>query len=361
MKAAVCHQFGVPLTVEDVTIVDPSANEVRVVLSASAICHSDIAYMDGDWGGQLPTVYGHEASGIVTEVGAGVTTVHPGDAVVVTLVRSCGRCFFCLSGNDVMCETEFGLDSAKVLRSGSGEVVNHGLRTAAFAEEVLVHESQLAAIPGEMSMAAAALLACGVVTGFGAVTRTARVPEGANVVVVGVGGVGLNCIQGATHSRAAQVIAVDLREDKLTTAEAFGATSVVNASQENAPQAVSDATAGRGADYVFITAGTAAAVEQSMPMVRRGGTLVVVGMPPTGDMAAIDTGNLAGNGQTILGSKVGSARVADDIPKLARMYQDGLLKLDELVSNTFSLDQINDAIDSARSGKAVRNVIMFDR
>ncbi len=359
MKAAVCHEFGTPLRVEDVSIVDPGAGEVKVAVRASAICHSDIAYMDGHWGGPLPAVYGHEASGIVSEVGDNVTTVAVGDAVVVTLVRSCGECFFCVSGNDVMCETKFRLDTADVLH-GSGKVINQGLRTAAFAEEVVVHESQVAIIPGAMSMKAASLLACGVVTGFGAVTKTARVPEGANVVVVGVGGVGLNCIQGATHSRAAQVIAVDLRDDKLATAEAFGATSAVNATQADAIQAVAAATAGRGADYVFVTAGTAAAIEKSLPMVRRGGTLVVVGMPPTGDMASIDTGNLAGDGQTIIGSKVGSARVADDIPMLARLYQDGRLKLDELVSNTFPLDQINDAIDSARSGKAVRNVIVFD-
>ncbi len=359
MKAAVCREFGAPLNIEEVAIGDPAAGEVRVHVAACAICHSDIACLDGAWGGPLPTIFGHEAAGTVVEVGEGVASIAPGARVVVTLVRSCGSCFYCRLGDEAMCETSFRLDANPGLRGREGELVNQGLRTAGFAQQVVVHESQLAAISEDVPMEAAALLACGVITGFGAVTNTARVPAGASVAVVGAGGVGLNCVQGAAHVGAGQVIAIDLNDAKLNLATTLGATAAVNAAKQDALAGVRELTEGRGVDYVFVAAGSATAVETSLPLLRRSGTLVVVGMPPSGQLARIDTGDVAHRGQRIIGSKMGSVRVKRDIPMLAGLYASGDLKLDELITATYALNDINEAVRSARAGEAARNVIVF--
>ena len=209
MKAAICYEFGKPLVIEDVVLDSPQTNEVRVKLSTCAICHSDIHHMDGDWGGTLPAIYGHEAAGVVAEIGPGVTLAKPGDPVVVTLIRSCGRCFFCDKGESHLCETTFRLDKQGPLHTKGGQPILQALRTAAFAEEVVVHESQIVKVSPDMPMDSASLLACGVITGYGAVVNTARVPVGSSVVVIGTGGVGLNSVQGAALSGATPLIAID--------------------------------------------------------------------------------------------------------------------------------------------------------
>ena len=210
MKAAVCYEFGKPLVIEEVTLDPPEANEVRVKLSACAICHSDIHHMDGAWGGALPAIYGHEAAGVVTKVGPGVTLTKLGDPVVVTLIRSCGRCFFCARGESHICETAFRLDRQGPIHRKSGEPIKQAIRTAAFAEEVVVHESQVVPVPKEIPLDSASLIACGIITGYGAVVNTASVPVGSSVVVIGTGGVGLNSVQGAALSGAAGVFPVIL-------------------------------------------------------------------------------------------------------------------------------------------------------
>ena len=196
MKAAVCYEFGQPLVVEEVVIEPPQAGEVLVKLAACAICHSDIHYMEGAWGGTLPAVYGHEAAGVVTAVGAGVTTTQPGDHVVVTLIRSCGRCFFCVQGQPHLCETQFALHKESRLKTRDGRSIQQGVKVGGFAEQVVVHESQVVPITHEVPFASASLLACGVITGLGAVVNTAQIPAGSSVVVIGTGGVGLNSVQG---------------------------------------------------------------------------------------------------------------------------------------------------------------------
>ena len=209
MKAAVCREFATPLVIEEIEIDPPKAGEVKVALAACAICHSDITYMNGGWGGTLPAVYGHEASGVVESIGPGVTRIAPGDHVIVTLLRSCGECFYCVQGALNMCETSFPLDKQSCLRGQDGGVIHQGLRTAAFAEYAVVDQSQTAAIPKELPFDRASLLACGVITGFGAVVNTANVPSGSSVVVVGTGGVGLNSVQGAVLAGANPIIAID--------------------------------------------------------------------------------------------------------------------------------------------------------
>jgi Zn-dependent alcohol dehydrogenase len=359
MKAAVCRAFQQPLTIEHLDLAAPRAGEVRVRIAACAICHSDLLAMDGAWGGDLPAVFGHEAAGVVEEVGAGVAPVRPGDHVVATLLRSCGQCHFCVQGEVQHCETQLPLDLRSPLTARDGSTIRQGLRTGAFAEQVVVDASQVAVIPDEMPLDSASLLACGVITGLGAVLNTAAVRPGSNVATIGTGGVGLNCVQGAALSSARVNVAIDVSASKLAAARLFGASHTVNSREESARDVVRALTAGRGADYVFVAAGSAAAIEQGVTLLRRGGTLVVVGMPADGVKVRLEAVDIADRAYRILGSKMGSTRLRVDIPLLAGWYLQGRLKLDELISGRYALEQINDAIESARSGAALRNVITF--
>ena len=332
---------------------------MRVRIAACAICHSDIHYAEGAWGGDLPAVYGHEAAGVVEELGDGVDGFGIGDHVVVTLIRSCGTCYYCAGGDEVLCEGEFSLDRAGPLSAPGGEGIVQGLRTGAFAEQVVVDPSQAVAIPRDIPFESASLLACGVITGLGAVVNTARVAPGSNVVVVGTGGVGLNSIQGARLSDCARIIAVDISDEKLEAARAFGATHGINPAREDAAAAVRALTDGRGADYVLVTVGVRAVIEQGFGLIRKGGTLVLVGMPASGEMAGFEPLTVANDCQIVLGSKMGSARIRTDIPRLVASYRQGTLKLDELVTGRYPLDAINEAIASVKRGEALRNVIVF--
>ena len=358
-RAAVCRAFGAPLRIEEVELADPGPGEVRVKIAACAICHSDIYYLDGAWGGELPAIYGHEAAGVIASVGPGVTRLKVGDPVVATLIRSCGFCPSCSEGAPVFCEEVFPLDRRSPLTDHSGEPIVHGMRIGAFAEHVVVHASQVAVIPLDMPLDSASLIACGVITGMGAVVNTANVRPGSSVVVIGCGGVGLNSIQGACVAGAAPIIAVDIADAKLEAARAFGATHFINAKTEDVAARVCEFTGRRKADYVFVTVGVAGATEQAVGLMKRNGATVLVGMPPSGVMSTIDPGSLAADGQRILGSKMGSARLPVDVPRIVELYREGRLKLDELISGRYPLERINEAVASSRSGAALRNVIVF--
>jgi Zn-dependent alcohol dehydrogenase len=360
LKAAVCRKFGAALEIEEVELAPPSSGEVKVRIKACAICHSDIHFAEGAWGGELPAIYGHEAAGVVEQIGDGVRGVQVGDSVVVTLVRSCGECPCCAQGYYGSCETRFRLDAESPLRSAmDGTKIGHGLRTAAFAEYALVDASQVVAIPSDLPHDRAALLACGVITGFGAVTNTAKVPAGANVVVIGTGGVGLNSVQGAALSGAATIIAVDVSDDKLKAARDFGATHAFNPLKIDLRKRVKALTDRRGADFVFVTVGAKQAADDSYRLLARGGAVVLVGMPALGVKSEFDVLTLADNSQRILGSKMGSSNIRSEIPKLIDLYEQGRLKLDELISARYPLEAINQAIASVGRGEALRNVIVF--
>ena len=359
MLAAVCRTFNAPLTIEQVELAPPGPGEVEVGLGACAICHSDVHFIDGAWGGVLPAVYGHEAAGVVAACGDGVQGVAPGDHVVVTLIRSCGSCYFCERGEETACGHDFATSGGSPLRDSAGLELQQGMATAAFAERVVVDRSQLVRIDPGLSPAAASLLACGVITGVGAVTNTAAVPAGASVVVIGVGGVGLNAVQGARIVGAGPIIVVDIVAAKRETALAFGATAVLDPLAGELAAEVRCLTGGRGADFVFVTVGSKAAIEQGIGLLRRGGTLVIVGMPASGVTVDLDPASLAADGQRVLGSKMGSSRISSDIPRLVELYRAGQLKLDELVSGRYPLSAINEAIADLRSGTALRNVIVF--
>ncbi len=359
MKAAVCREFRKPLVIENLEIDSPGNGEVKVKLAACAICHSDIHYMEGAWGGKLPAVYGHEASGVVEETGPDVALIKPGDHVVVTLIRSCGRCYYCVRGQLNLCESTFPLDRKSPLSDANGAPVVHGFRTAAFAEYALVDQSQVVRIPEAMPLDSASLLACGVITGLGAVVNTARVPAGSSVVVIGTGGVGLNSVQGASLSGAFPIIGVDLADNKLEAAREFGATHTLNPLREDEVNTVRSLTQGRGADYVFVTVGSGPAISSSVGLLRRSGTAVVVGMPAVGIKTEIEALDFADNSQILMGSKMGSARISVDVPKLVALYEQKKLKLDELVTARYALDDINEAISAVKNSEALRNVIVF--
>lgn len=359
MSAAVCQAFGEPLVVEDVVLDPPGQGELEVEVAACAVCHSDIIYAEGGWGGTLPAVYGHEAAGVVTEVGEGVGGFKAGDHVVVTLIRSCGSCPACAQGTPVTCETRFALDSRSPLRRTNGQPLVHGLRTAGFAEHLVVEASQAVVVPRSLPLDSACLLACGVITGFGAVTNTAVMRPGASVVVIGAGGVGLNTIQGAVIGGARTVVALDVVDAKLEAARRFGATHALRADRAGVVDEARRLSGGRGADYVFVAVGARPAFEQAFAMTARSGTVVLVGIPASGVTVEIDPGGIASDNQRVLGSKMGGARIRDDIPKLIALYQAGVLKLDELISGRYPLEQINEAIASVKRGDALRNVVVF--
>lgn len=358
IRAAVSHAFNAPLTVEEVNLRAPRAGEVEVTLSACAICHSDISYMDGGWGGDLPAVYGHEAAGVITAVGDGVHPYAKGDHVLVTLIRACGACVPCAAGQPVACSGDRSMADGPITLS-DGSAVTQAMSCGAFAEKVVVEPSQLAPLPADMPMDVASLLACGVITGVGAVVNAARLRPGQTAVVIGAGGVGLNAIQGARIAGAAKIIAVDMVEEKLDIAMEFGATHGILASSASPWRQVAKLTDGQMADACFVTVGAIPAYQQAPRYIGAGGKVVMVGMPHSGQEASYEPVILAALGQQMIGTKMGDVVLRRDIPWMIDLYQQGRLKLDELISGRWSLDQINEAIADTRTGAARRNVILF--
>ncbi|MBD3678853.1 MAG: Zn-dependent alcohol dehydrogenase [Rhodobacteraceae bacterium] len=357
IKAAVCHAFGEPLSVEEVLLRPPARGEVEVEIAAVAVCHSDISYAEGGWGGPLPAVYGHEAAGRVTAVGDGVTGYAPGDTVLVTFLRACGACHSCVGGHPVVCETPY--DQAQgPLSALDGSTMGHGLACGAFAEKAVVDQSQVVKIPADLPMDAACLFSCSVVTGVGAVVNTADLRMGQSAVVIGAGGVGLNVVQGARVAGAAHVVAVDMTEEKLAAAKEFGATAGVLATEPK-PWRAAQKIIGRGADAVFVSVGALPAYETALRYLAPGGKLVMVGMPHSGEAANYEPVIVAALGQQMLGSMMGDVILPRDIPWMVELYRQGRLKLDEMISGRYRLDQINEAIAHTKTGAARRNVIVF--
>jgi len=360
MKAAVCHKFGRELVIEEVALNPPKAGQVQVKLDACAICHSDISFIDGDWGGHLPAVYGHEAAGTISALGDGVTGYAIGDSVIATMIRSCGDCPSCASGHQANCEDGYDRVAASPIALADGTVAEHGLQTGAFAEQVVVDQSQIVRIPDDMPKDAACLLSCGVITGVGSVINTAKVKPGDNVVVIGAGGVGLNAIQGAVLAGAARVIALDLQPEKLAAAREFGATDAIDGADKTAARQVRKLTGGRGADFVFVTVGAIKLFETAPRMLAPRGEMIMVGMPPSGAKASYEPVILSALSQSIRGSLMGDTVLKRDIPWMVEQYRLGRLKLDELISNRYPLEQINEAIADTKAGKSRRNVIVFN-
>ena len=356
ITAAVCTAHNAPLVLEELDLCAPRAGEIEVTVEAVAICHSDIHFAEGAWGGELPAVYGHEAAGRVTALGAGVTRVVLGNRVAVTLIRACGICPQCAGGRPTLCETPGAQPSP--LSRPDGTPVVQAMNCGAFATRVVVDQSQVVPLPDAMPPEAVALLSCGVITGVGAVVNAAALRAGQDVVVIGAGGVGLNAIQGARIAGARRIVAVDVSDEKLRIARDFGATDGVLATQER-PWKEAQAAMGRGADAVIVTVGALSAYNDAPRYLCRGGRVVMVGMPHSGARAEYEPMLLTYASQGMVGCMMGDVVIRRDIPWMADLYRQGRLKLDELVSGRWRLDQINDAIADTRAGGARRNVILF--
>ena len=314
--------------------------------------------MRGYWGGTLPLVFGHEAAGVVIETGDDATSFQVGDRVVVTLMRSCGACPACGDDLEAICATPPSI-TAPALKDKGENPIPVAMNSGAFAEQVLVHERQCIAIPDDLGFDAASLLGCGVITGFGAVSRVGNVTAGETVIVIGTGGVGINAIQAARIRGASTIIAIDIADDKEALVRRLGATDFINPNNTDAQDAVMAITEGKGADAAFVAVGASAVIAGAVPMVRSGGRVVIMGMPASDDLVAVDAADLAGSAKTIIGTKMGSAMIREDIPMLIDLYQKGELELDGLISHRFDFDQINDAIDTASQPSSLRVVVNF--
>ncbi|WP_088651700.1 alcohol dehydrogenase catalytic domain-containing protein [Marinibacterium profundimaris] len=357
VRAALCRAFGAPMTIEEVVLAPPRAGQVQVTLEAVAICHSDISFAEGAWGGHLPAVYGHEAAGRITALGDGVTGLEIGDPVVVTLIRPCGHCLNCETGQPTICTTPKD-NVTHPLSLPDGSQVFQAMDCGAFAEKVVVDAVQVVKLPEGLAFDIACLLSCGVITGVGAAVNAAGLRAGQDVVVIGAGGVGLNAIQGARIAGARRIVAVDVTEEKLAMARDFGATHGVLATEPK-PWRAAQAALGRGADAVLVTVGFAPAYTDAPRYMGFGGKVVAIGMPHGGQMAEYEPVTLSFAGQKIIGSKMGDVVIRRDIPWMVDLYQQGRLKLDELISGRWRLEQINEAIADTKGGGAKRNVILF--
>jgi len=358
MRAAVCRSFGQPLEIEDVRLAPPGPGQMQVRLAACAVCHSDITYATGGWGGALPAVYGHEAAGWVAATGPGVTGFRAGDPVLVTLIRACGTCPACAHAAPTSCAHTWD-PFPSPLSDARGTPLAQGMNTAGFAEAVVVDQSQCVGLPDDLGLDLACLLACGVITGVGAVLNAVRVNPGDPVAVVGAGGVGLNAIQGAAIAGADPIIAIDLSPQRMSMARAFGATHGVAAGPDCAAE-VRGLTGGRGVAFAFVAAGAAAAIGGAMEFVAPGGALVVVGMPPTGVRVDYDPLALACLNQKIIGARMGQTVLSRDIPILIDHHRAGRLKLAELIAERYPLERINDAIAATVAGSPGRSVVVFE-
>ena len=360
MKAAVFRQVNTPMEVEDIAIDKPGPREVLVRTAAAGVCHSDMHFYNGTYPGLLPVVLGHESAGIVEEVGADVTYVKPGDHVITCLSVFCGHCEYCLTGHMSLCqepEVRRGPNEPSRL-SQHGDAVNQFANLGSFAENMLVHEHALVKIRDDMPLDRAALIGCGVTTGVGAAIHTAAVEPGSSVAVIGCGGVGLSCINGAAIAGAGRVIAVDMVASKLELARKFGATDTVDASAGDVVQQVQQLTGG-GVQYSFEAIGLKATAEQAFGMLRRGGTATVIGMIPPGQMVALHGPEFLME-KTIQGSMMGSNRFRVDMPRFVDFYLQGKLHLDDMVSSRIALSDVTDALLALETGEVARSVIVFD-
>jgi S-(hydroxymethyl)glutathione dehydrogenase/alcohol dehydrogenase len=363
MKASVLFEQGAPLRVEELDLEGPREGEVLVRMAASGVCHSCLHAADGSWKGvPVPIVLGDEGAGTVESVGAGVRDLEAGDHVILSWAPTCGRCHYCVIGRPNLCEKR--LPGRGLLPDGTtrmaldGKPVYHYGHVATYASRTVVHESSAIRIDPAMPLDRAALVGCSVMTGVGAVLNTARVPAGASMAVFGTGGVGLNVVQGGAMVAAHPIIAVDVKPARLEHALGLGATHAVDASKEDPATAVLRIT-GRGADFTFVAVGDARAVGQAADALAPGGTCVVIGVPPTGQTFPLDVRPLVTGERAIVGSSYGGARTREDLPRLVMLYQAGKLKIDELITKRYGLDEANEAFRALAAGELGRGLIVF--
>ena len=363
MKAAVLTGVGTPLEIrDDVELADPGPGEVRIRIEASGVCHSDLSVQNGTIPLPTPIVLGHEGAGVVEAVGEGVTTVAEGDHVVLSFVPRCGECENCLRGQAYLCEKSAAqaagglLDGTTRLTSG-GAPLHQMACLGTYGDHAVVPEISTVKIPDDVPLHVAALIGCGVLTGFGAALNTASIQPGDTVAVIGCGGVGLNVIQGARIAGAGRIIAIDKFASKLAMAEQFGATDTVNPDDGDAVAQVLGLT-GTGVHSAFEVIGLEPTIMQAINMARPGGEAIIVGVPRLDVMLSLNAAfTFLYLSKTVKGCWYGSSDVQRDVPKLIELWQNGDLKLDELISKEISVEDVNGAFEAMEAGEVARSVI----
>ena len=361
MKAAVLHQAHSPLVIEDVTLQKPGPREVLIRTKVAGLCHSDLHFMEGLYPHPLPAVLGHESAGVVEQVGADVTYVKPGDHVVTCLSVFCGTCDNCATGRTVICtntDVKMLPGQSKRLSWKGGDTMHQFLNLSSFAEQMLVHENAIVKIRRDMPLELAALIGCGVITGYGAVVNTAKVTAGETVAVIGCGGVGMAAINGASIAGAGRIIAIDTNPVKLQLATKLGATDLVNPNDGDPVEQVKNLTNG-GVQHAFEVLGTKKTAEQSFQMLAVGGTATIVGMVPFGEKIELHGFDFLRE-RRIQGSSMGSNHFRVDMPRLVDFYMRGKLHLEDWISAKLKLSEINEGFANMKAGKTLRSVVIFD-
>ncbi|MEJ7669202.1 MAG: zinc-dependent alcohol dehydrogenase family protein [Casimicrobiaceae bacterium] len=372
MRGAVLQAIGAvppyaqsrPLVIDDIDLDPPGPGEVLVRIAAAGLCHSDLSVINGDRPRPTPMILGHEAAGIVEELGAGVTDLTRGDHVVMVFVPSCGHCLPCAEGRPALCEPGAAANIAGTLLSGArrlsrnGQPIHHMLGCSAFAEYATASRRSLVKIDQALPLPEAALFGCAVLTGVGAVVNTAKVAAGQTVAVIGLGGVGLAAVIGAVSAGASRIVAIDLADDKLALAKSLGATDTFNAKSDTCVEDVKAATGG-GVEFAFELAGSVKAMELAYKITRRGGTTITAGLPPPTHMLSIPQVNLVAEERTIKGSYIGTCVPMRDLPRYIALYRQGRMPVDRLLTGRLPLDDINTGFDRLNEGKAVRQVVVF--
>src|SRR5262249_29996191 len=354
MKAAVLYERRRPLIIENLDLVEPGPDGVEIELVASGVCHSDPHHAHPDTPTVLPVVLGHEGAGIVKAVGPNVSRITPGDHVIIAFGSKCGQCYYCLRGMPYLC-TPAAPARTRLYRDG--RPITQFLEVATYAERTVVAENNVVKIRDDAPLEACSLVACGVTTGIGAVVNTAKVEPGSNVVVIGAGGVGLNVVQGAKLAGAARVIAVDVRDNKLEFARELGATHLINSTREDPIERVKALTGGLGADYAFEVIGLPQTITQAYESVHKGGTAVVVGVSDEKAELTLKPVWMMRHAKTLMACAYGSARPQVDFPKIVDLYMEGKIKLEELITRRFGLDEINEAFRAMEAGEVARGVL----
>ena len=373
IKAAILHQIELerpysisnPLKIEDVTLDDPGFNEVVVKIKAAGLCHSDLSVIDGNRPRPLPMALGHEASGVVVELGEGVDKLSVGDHVIFAFLPSCGRCSYCNTGRAALCEPGAEANGKGTLLGGhkrihnEGNYYHHHLGVSGFAEFAVVSVDTLVKIDQEIPFDIAALFGCAIMTGVGAVVNTAQLKFGESILIVGLGGVGLSAILGAKAAGASNIIAADLNPQKRAIGKQLGAHYTIDSSKKNALQFLKDLTGG-GVDVALEFAGVISALEFAFHATKRGGTTVTAALPHPDAKLEISPVTLVGQEKTLKGSYLGSCIPSRDIPAYIELYKTGRLDVEKLISHRIKLEDINDGFERLAEGDALRQIILFD-
>ena len=363
MRAALFEAPGQPLRIrDDVEIEEPRAGQVRVRVAHCGICHSDLSFVDGTFPAPLPIVLGHEAAGVVDAVGPGVEGLALGDPVVLTPCPPCGTCYWCVRGEPSVCVDSSGIQTnafpdGRTGLSRGGQTVYRGLNVAAFGEYSVISANGAVRIPADVPLDVACVIGCAVQTGVGAVLNTAGVEEGATVLVMGLGGVGLSTVQGARIAGAARILASDPLAERREVAKRFGATDLIDPTSEDVVACARDLT-GVGVDYAFETAGRAGLVDTGVAAVRNGGTVVCVGAPPLGESITLAPAALfVITGKRLLGCVLGGCHSLREVPRLLSLWQAGRLDLEGLITARRPLAEVNEALDDLAAGRGIRTVL----